>query len=187
MELVLVLDVSGSMRGQTSSVVAFAQDVVDQFELSHSLTRVGVVEFSSSSSTLIGMSATASEVSTAISGLSSPGGWTDISSALARGARLISAGGRPCVDEKCVMLLLTDGQQSSQYGGDSTAIASAGDVKAAGIKLFAVGFAGAQRSTLDAMASSPASRYSYLGSNLADIRAHFATFCALASSPGAPP
>ena len=46
MELVLVLDVSGSMRGQTSSVVAFAQDVVDQFELSHSLTRVGVVEFS---------------------------------------------------------------------------------------------------------------------------------------------
>ena len=79
--------------------------------------------FSSSSRTLIGMSAALAEVQSAIGELSSPGGWTDISSALARGAGLISAGGRPCVDEKCVVLLLTDGQQSSQYGGDGTAIA----------------------------------------------------------------
>ena len=175
------------MYGLTSSVVTFAQSVVDQFVLSQSLTRVGVVEFSSSARTLIGMSADASAVGSAVSGLSSARGWTDISSALDRGSGLIQGGGRPCTGERCAVLLLTDGQQSSQYGGDSAAIATATTVKAAGIKLFAVGFGGAKRSTLDAMASSPASRYSYLGSNLQDIQAHFASFCALATAPGAPP
>ena len=64
------------MYGLTSQVKAFASELVSQFELRSTLTRVAVVEFSSSARTLIGLSGSASEVGSAISGLSSAGGWT---------------------------------------------------------------------------------------------------------------
>ena len=182
----LVLDKSGSMYGLTSQVKAFASELVSQFALSPTLTRVGVVEFSSSARVLTGLSGSASVVAGAIAGLSNAGGWTSISSGLERGKGLIDAGGRPCAGENCVVFLLTDGQQSSQYGGSNAAVLSAAAVKAADMRVFAVGFGGAQKSTLDAMASSPASQYSYLGTSLADIRAHFQAFCQLVSSPRPP-
>ena len=52
-----------------------------------------------------------------------------------------------------VILLLTDGEQSPEYGGPQAAIGAANEVKSAGAELFAVGFGSAQLSTLEAMAT----------------------------------
>ena len=122
--------------------------------------RVGVAEFSSGAHVLGPLTGDTAEANAAISRLSAAAGWTDISDGLATGAQLMADGKRQCSGERCVMLLLTDGQQSAQYGGPEAAIISAAAVKAAGITLFAAGFGTATKDTLDAMASSPASKVS---------------------------
>ena len=57
-----------------------------------------------------------------------------------------------------------------QYGGDRYAIAAAQDAHAAGVSVFAAGFADASVDTLDMMASDPKSLHSYLGSDVEAIR-----------------
>ena len=109
MDLVLVLDTSGSMYGLTSSVVSFALGLVGQLSLGEGASRVGVIEFSDSAVTLASISSDTREVEGAIRSLSGAGGFTDISSALSLAGSLLSAGGRQCVGEECVVFLLTDG------------------------------------------------------------------------------
>ena len=69
------------------------------------------------------------------------------------------------------------------------AILAAGNAKAQGVQLFAVGFgAGPKQSTLEAMASPPIETHALLLPSIEDVRAHFGRtgLCAL-SGPQAPP
>lgn len=67
------------------------------------------------------------------------------------------------VDAMQVILLLTDGVQNSQYGGDRAAILSGVQARdETGALLIAVGFGGAAEQTLNAIASPPSSMFSFL-------------------------
>ena len=68
-----------------------------------------------------------------------------------------------------VILLLTDGEQTDDFGGSEAAIATADEVKAKGNELFAVGFGTAELSTLEAMASLPIATHAFLGDNVQEV------------------
>ena len=85
------------------------------------------------------------------------------------------------------ILILTDGEQNRQYGGDQGAISTAETVKNAGVTVVAVGFGGSDTQTLNAMATAPASLYSYRGSSIADVQAHLSSMCTIIASPRQPP
>jgi predicted outer membrane repeat protein len=68
-----------------------------------------------------------------------------------------------------VLLLLTDGRQSPQFGGDAAAIAQAAAVRAARVEIFGVGFADADPATIANISNSPASHYAYTAANVATI------------------
>ena len=94
MDLVLVLDRSGSMYGQIGAVQSFALSLVDQFVLSAAWTRVGVVEFSSGATKLGGLSYERGGVDASVGSYGPASGWTDISSGLSLGLGLLLGGGR---------------------------------------------------------------------------------------------
>ena len=96
-----------------------------------------------------------------------------------------STAGAPA--RKRMVVLLTDGVQSSYFGGDQGAITTANQLKAEGITIISVGFGGANSATVAAMASQPASLYSYTGSSIADVQAHLADMCTIVASPQPPP
>ena len=149
MELLLVLDRSGSIRRSMATVLSFAQDVASDFEIGPGLTRVGVVQFNSDAEVLIRLSSSASAIDGAISGGGPSSGGTSISDGIDRAMELLG-GARPGV--AVTMLVLTDGVQTVD-GGEPAAIAAANEAKARGVQLFAVGFGrGPKLSTLEAMA-----------------------------------
>merc|ERR1711965_753620 len=184
LELVLVLDKSGSVRHAQSQMLQFAREVVGQFTLGISSARVGLVEFHHDASVLLGLSSSMSAFESALSGASSAGGLTSVSDGLEAGFGVLTASGRRGVPQ--ALLLLTDGVQTAD-GDDLTAIASAGVLKSSGVQVFSVGFGGARASTMSAIASS-ASHF-YMGSDMEEIRSHFASvsLCEVASSPLMPP
>ena len=112
-------------------------------------------------------------------------GGTNINSGLRLAKDIIAGGGRECVGFACVVMILSDGEQSAAY--DKSPIDEAQTLKDAGILVFAVGFAGVLKTTLDGIASEPPSQYSFLGSDVVAIQNHFQTFCSLISSPQPPP
>ena len=67
-------------------------------------------------------------------------------------------------------MILSDGEQNTGFGGSAGAIADAQALKDAGIIVFAVGFGTVQQSTLNGIASTPSSRYAYLGGDIAAIQ-----------------
>ena len=65
MELSLVLDVSGSMRGVIRDLKSFAHSIVDQFDLGATTTRVSIVSFASGATTLAPLSTDDAAISAA--------------------------------------------------------------------------------------------------------------------------
>ena len=168
-----------------NTVLGFALDVVGQFEVGPSLTRVGVVQFNGDAEVLLGLSADVSAIDSAITGGGPSYGYTSISDGVTAGLGLLSSArsGVPVT-----MLVLTDGVQTVD-GGDSAAIAAASTAKAQGVQLFAIGFGSADYQTLVSMASEPTSTHAYFGATIEDVRSHFAEngLCGLAASPLSPP
>ena len=106
------------------------------------------MEFSSDADTLTPLSGSLDVVSRAIDSASPAGGGTSVSDGLALALSVITGElSRPDVPR--TILLLTDGIQTVD-GNDQTAIAQAAVVKAAGVSIVAVGFAGARVSTMTA-------------------------------------
>jgi len=70
-----------------------------------------------------------------------------------------------------VVILLTDGQQNAQFGGDAEAIRAAREVRDndPSLVLMAVGFGTAARDTIDAIVTPPVSRHSLFASSVLDI------------------
>ena len=85
-----------------------------------------------------------------------PCGVTNIGAGLTKGRAMLqgSSSGLPRV-----IVLLSDGEQSANYGGSSTAITTATSVKSAGISIFAIGFGTVATATLTAIASSQSRRH----------------------------
>ena len=103
MELVLVLDESGSMWPYTQAVKDLANSVHAQFEMSSHYTRIGVVEFSFTARTATPLTSFRSEIESAISTFR-PSGGTHITAgleaaqAIARQLRLRNLGGIIIID-----------------------------------------------------------------------------------------
>ena len=72
-------------------------------------------------------------------------------------------------DATPLVFVLSDGVQTTD-GGSSAAIAAARTLKSTGVSLFTWGFRGARRSTLEQMASAPASFHSFYGNDFSQLR-----------------
>ena len=185
MELLLVLDRSGSIGQSMPTLLGFARDLVGEFDIGPSLTRVGLVQFNGDAEVLLALSSSVADIDSAIRGGGPSSGGTSISDGITLALGLLSAArdGVPVT-----MLVLTDGVQTVD-GGDAAAIAAATAAKAQGVQLFAVGFGpGPEYSTLAAMASPPTSTHALLFASIEEVRAYFGRngLCAL-SGPQAPP
>merc|ERR1712166_530911 len=198
MDLVLVLDKSGSMWSYHSQLKEFAKSLVRQFVIGPTSTAIGLVEFSTDARVLSvggvnGLSFDADALMQVIDSMASPNGWTHINAGLEMGLQVMlgtngtEPNSRPNVRRR-IMVLLTDGEQNSQFGGTKKAIETAKATTAAGdFILKSVGFGGILESTLNDMASEPISENAYLGNNLQAVMEHFSGFCSQLSSPRPPP
>jgi len=197
--LALVLDRSGSMQGQEANARTFARAIANQLDLrptadddAHST--MTIITFSTSATVNLALSqgvdaaaveATISRIGTGSMPFS---GGTNINAGLNQAMPdLLGLGGAYLP----VVLLFTDGQQNSIYGGNAAAIATASTLKAAGITVFAVGYGSSvSTSTLNAMASAPQETHSFVGSTMAQLTARFeASLCSdiASASPSPPP
>jgi len=186
MELVVVLDRSGSITWEHANMIAFARAVVHDFQIGPSGARASIIQFNHDAQVLTELTSDASVVDAAISAIGSANGMTSISDGLGAATVVLEAA-RPNVQK--TVLLLTDGEQTVD-GGANAAISTAAQLRASGATLFALGFAGATSATLEAMASTPSSTYAFFAPTLADVTAHFASiggFCTAAASPKVPP
>ena len=66
MELLLVLDRSGSIGSSMPALIAFAGELVDEFVVGPSLTRVGIVQFNGDADVLLPLSSNRSAVDVAL-------------------------------------------------------------------------------------------------------------------------
>ena len=175
-ELALVLDVSGSMRSDLAGLKLFANSIIDQFELGETMVRVSVTSFERSARVRTPLTTDRAALTAVIDNLDA-GGRTSISAGITTAYGTLDASlARPGAD--LVMLVLTDGEQTEP--GDPFAAAQA--VKDAGAVLFAVGFGGASESTLERLASAPASTFALVTADLSALQSYFATskrFCEL--------
>ena len=198
MDLVLVIDQSGSMWRFKNDVKRFGHTMAQQFRLGRHGSRIGVVYFSTNAQIAQPLTYSDADVRASIDAYT-PNGYTSISSGLSLASEQLLQTPRchatepDCTDAThSIIMVLTDGEQSSHLGGRQAAVQAANAAKAptaAGrhTKIFAVGFGGSQQATLDGIASSPSSEYSYLASDLDDVIWQFSDLCTRVASPRMPP
>jgi hypothetical protein len=99
------------------------------------LSRVGLTVFNTVATSAVSLTNNAAAVVEAVAGFRDPVGGTDIGEAVQLAARELAASGRPGVQR--IVVLLTDGRPE---GHDIDADAAAVAAKAAGLRLFTIGF-----------------------------------------------
>lgn len=154
-DLVLVLDNSGSVGGQRPDVIAFARLIVSAFVMGTTAAQIGYVEFHTDVSTLSALTPSLSTITTALDNAANVGSGTFLSGGIERGKEVVTGMDARYGVPK-VLVLLSDGVQTIG-GDDSTAIAAANDAKAAGIKVIVFGFGDVSISTVSRIASWPQS------------------------------
>jgi Mg-chelatase subunit ChlD len=189
---VLVLDKSGSMWYYHSQLKDFARSVLHQFKIGPDSTAMALVEFSSNSRVLrvggtSGLSYDAAALEQEISEMDAPRGMTNIEAGLEKGLEvMLGTNSRPNVRHR-IMILLTDGEQTVG-GGTPAAIEKAKQIKAEGdLTLISVGFGGVKETTVQALASAPASENAFKGNDIQAIMEHFSNLCSVIDSPKPPP
>jgi uncharacterized protein YegL len=155
MDVVLVLDESGSMYWDMASMKVFAKDLVASFApLGETSTKFGVVSFATDAKVRTGFTADAATIDTAIDAMV-PQGWTSISDGLGAAAELFATEHREGATK--IVLTLADGEQTIDCGTPSdctgAAIAAATELKAQSVTIFSWGFGGVSTATLEALAS----------------------------------
>ena len=188
----LVLDKSGSMWYYHSQLKDFARSVLHQFKIGPDSTAMALVEFSSNSRVLrvggtSGLSYDAAALEQEISEMDAPRGMTNIEAGLEKGLEvMLGTNSRPNVRHR-IMILLTDGEQTVG-GGTPAAIEKAKQIKAEGdLTLISVGFGGVKETTVQALASAPASENAFKGNDIQAIMEHFSNLCSVIDSPKPPP
>ena len=189
MDMVLVLDRSGSMCTQSNCVMPQMQEtaraLVDQVDLTNA--RIGVVSYATTAITNKRLTHHREEVHQAIDGLQA-NGWTNIVAAYDRAMEVLNE--VPDGAELKVIWILSDGKQSSSYGGDKTAIDKATEVKGPNgdaVRIFSVGIGSASQTTMDMMASEPTELHSFSATEFGQIEERFKDFCSFVYSPRSSP
>jgi uncharacterized protein YegL len=181
LDLVLVLDESGSILGDFAAVQAFGVGITNTFALSESQAKIGVVSFDNSARVRIGLSADAGAVIAAING-GPTGGGTDIADGITVGQSVIAGGGRSGAGK--VMVLLSDGGSSL-----SAAVTAATAAKNAGTVIFTVAFgSGADVSLLNQVASNGVAFLAADPAALSSLTSQLAgVVCNVVTNPGQTP
>ena len=189
-----MLDRSGSMCTQSNCVMPQMQEtaraLVDQVDLTNA--RIGVVSYATTAITNKRLTHHLREEVThhrhqAIDGLQA-NGWTNIVAAYDRAMEVLNE--VPDGAELKVIWILSDGKQSSSYGGDKTAIDKATEVKGPNgdaVRIFSVGIGSASQTTMDMMASEPTELHSFSATEFGQIEERFKDFCSFVYSPRSPP
>jgi hypothetical protein len=166
-DLVLVLDNSGSVGAQRSEVLRFARQVVSEFTMGATAAQIGYVEFETTVVTHTGLTSSLPTIIDKIDNAPATGQSTFLSGGIERGHQVVTGTGARAGVPK-VMVLLGDGVQTIG-GDDNTAIGKATTAKAAGIRIIAVGFGSVSVTTLNAIASSPSSVNAVYKSTARDV------------------
>ena len=96
MELLLILDRSGSIGSSMAALIDFAGHLVADFVIGPALTRVGLVQFNGDAEKLVALSSIPSEIEGAISAGGPAGGMTSISDGIDQAVGLLSAARAAC-------------------------------------------------------------------------------------------
>ncbi|UTF52005.1 vWA domain-containing protein [Natronosalvus rutilus] len=147
-DIVLVLDRSGSMSSSMTAMKDAAKGLVD--ELDNAVANVGVVSYSSSATLDQKLTSDHGTVKTAIDGLSSSG-QTHIVDGVETAQEELTDGTNARPDAEKIMVVMSDGEHNQ--GGDP--VDAADDAKGEGIEIYTVAFGSADESTLQDMASDP--------------------------------
>ena len=183
-DFVLVLDESASMGDATMSAFSgpigelkvFAKNLVNHYYLGLDAVRFSVVSFQSVATTRVTWSVVQREIDHAIDMLA-PSGLTTISGGFEAAGVLFDSAR---ADASKVLLLFSDGEQSTDKAPGKTyletAVDAAAAVKATGVRVFAWGFGSAEwlqsvtLATLQALATDPAQ--AILVSNMTELSDH---------------
>lgn len=159
LDVVLVMDTSSSMGepdaggGQTKLAAAQAAAGGLALRLGRPDDRAAVVAFDASARRVIGLTADRAAVAGALAGLATAAG-TRIDLGLSEAGAVLRDAGRP--NALPVAIVLTDGLQGAAGGADAGVRRAADNLKAGGVRVYAVGLGDAiDRPLLRAVASSP--------------------------------
>ena len=154
-DVVLVLDRSGSMSGSIGDLKDAAKELVGQLGAT---ANVGLVSYADDDTLDQELTTNHGDVETAIDGLSA-GGSTNIEGGVITAQNELETGTNARSSARKIMVVMSDGNanvdddQSADANDDPTEEAQ--DAKDAGTELFTVGFGSFDTSTLEAMASDP--------------------------------
>ena len=215
-DIVLILDRSGSMGPSYPSgdpccgyapfqvvqdMKVFAKGFIRRLKLGEGKGRIGVIDFAADTTL---RNTLTTDTNKALASVDAYPDWpdrfcvtkiqraqscaTNINQALDIAEGILALGGpmSRCKGHKCMMFLLTDGEQSGQFGYTSAAITRAVRLRAKGIQIMAAGFGGARQASIEAFASRPSERYAFRGNDVGAIHRHFADLCTVISSPNPP-
>jgi hypothetical protein len=167
LEIALVIDGSGSI-GTTdfNKVRNFAAGLVDSFTIGNTATRFSIVQFSSTSSTIIELPLTGDRntLINKIRTMRYQGGSTDITRGLNLGQSTLSRG-RSLQQVPRALVLFTDGI----HNGSGNPITEAQIIKNARTIIYAVGVGGFSLSQLNAISSDPDSRHVFTMNNFNEL------------------
>jgi len=171
LDIVLVLDNSASIDNNEHPLLQTAATaLVDEFCLDDFYgARVGITRFSGSSAPVHDMSADATSLNAAIDAIDRDGsdlGWgTNIVAGLAGGAAQYPSGPGDRSNAPKQIFFITDGDDTRGNYDADIALASL----ATGAEVFAIGVGSVRQSTLDAIATDPDEKHSFLVSDFAAL------------------
>jgi len=186
-DIMLVLDRSGSMQGQPfadlkAGANAFV-DIIDQATDSAlngviaNGSRVGVVSFSDNATVNQPLTSNAGAVKSAINGLSANGNTNH--SAAFQTAQAQLAGSQPT--NKKILIMFTDGETT--VGGNPNGVAAA--ARAAGTEIYAIGLGDADVAALNNWATDPDSQHVFVAPDSSQLQAIFQAIGAAIVVPAA--
>merc|ERR1740139_1960031 len=175
---------------------AFAKELVSAFSVGKDAAQFSVVSFAEDATTRVLWSDDEAEIGAGVDEMD-PRGSTSISDGIVAARQLFMARqlvaneGRPAATK--IVLLLSDGEQTTDKAPGKTAMQTAVDAaalaRAEGITLFAWGFGGVSESTLRQIASDPSK--AIYATNLAELRSYLADLqvaaCEVKLPPPSPP
>jgi hypothetical protein len=174
-DFALAIDNSLSVVNITGDIAAFAQGFIGYFDTASDYARFSVTAFAGGLTCDPGVDCQAEVLQdltnnvglldTATSNLGNQGPLTSIIQGLLQGSGTLGGAGSRLAARK-LLLLLTDGYETHNPGGDAAAIAAANCIKLGSCgappdAIFAIGFGDANLGTMNSIASSP--EYSFLG------------------------